>query len=155
MTSQDTEIDKKFMDNIEKLKTTQEAVLEDQGDYDVQESGCFYTRKQMYRKIRSQMQLVIDKMESKEDNIESILYEPAFSTFFSILLRAEPLTEHRIEEAKAGIHLCNATASHFEEHGILSPVGENDFLFGYLYSILDTLIDYEEWGFADEETSSS
>ncbi len=140
-TIQDTEADIKYMETI--------------GTSPILDSGCYLTRKQAYRGIRSQLQAVEDNFNNSDNSIVNELYLPAIANIKSLLLRADVFTTELFEKARALIHLCNSTTSYFEQHGEESPVGNNDFYFGYLYSIIETLIEYEEWGYADEETSTS
>lgn len=112
----------------------------------------YLTRKQTYKILRDQLQEIIDFYES-EKNLILKLYWPAISKLNGVLLLNKEITDDIYEELKAIIHLCSSTTNHFESHGITSPIGEakEDFFFGYLYSVLDTLVEYEDWGFKEEE----
>lgn len=112
----------------------------------------YLTRKQTYRILKDQLQEIIE-FHDEEKSIILKLYWPAISKLNGILLLNKEITDDVYEELKAIIHVCSSTTSHFETHGISSPIGEthDDFFFGYLYSVLDTLVEYEEWGYREED----
>jgi hypothetical protein len=93
----------------------------------------------------------------KEIQINSLLgivsknsYNIVVDRFIEILKSKNEFGEEEYNEIKSLIHISDSLTSTFNEHSEIEYDSEyNDLAFGYLYSVLNSVIEYYEWGFKD------
>jgi hypothetical protein len=89
--------------------------------------------------------------EINKDNEAKIipvqLYSNTLEEIINHGLTREPFDSEFKAKIKRYIHLNSSVISNFNEH--TENTLEDDFMFSYMYAIIETLENYEEWGFTD------
>jgi len=147
---QDTRDDIKFMQEIAELKPAV-AVQDLFDEIESLTENCAMTRKEVYDVLGEQLQDIYAYEKDTNPRV-AIAYQEVQNELLRIfMLKLDYIGVH--EKIRSKLHLINTSLGTIEQHSICEI--DDSFLFGYYYSILDTLLDYEEWGYADEETSPS
>ena len=77
-------------------------------------------------------------------------YNIVVDRFIEILKSKNEFGEEEYDEIKSLIHIADSLTSTIHEHSEIEYDSEyNDLAFGYLYSILNSVIQYHECGFKD------
>ena len=121
-------------------------------DYDLSSiSTSGLTRRATYASLGTQMESIIKVMIENQPYAVAA-YKEVINYFIEVFNTLK-FNDTIAENIRSRIHLMNSGVSDIQNHS--DEIINDELLFGYLYSLLDTLRDYEEWGYADEETDSS
>jgi len=107
--------------------------------------NCGLTRIKCYNFISKQ---IYNTIESIDDKIIIANYTELKEELLGFLILNKEFTDNNFDYYKTLIHLSSSCIDKMSDHGYdYDPDNINGFLFSYFYSILDTLVEYEEWGY--------
>lgn len=116
--------------------------------------NCGLTRKETTDYVSKIMNLVSNQFKNSSNVGDKIIwatYEQVHTKIFMYIISNKDFDAEFWDEIKSFIHLSSSVISKSQEH-IHDDIRTNEeFLFGFYYGIIDTLYEYEEWGFMSEE----
>lgn len=115
-------------------------------------SNCGLSRGEFYTIINEQIIATLDVLNKEDISIDGKIiianYTMVHNKLKNILFKEYVFSESKYDEVKTLIHIASSCIANRQEHVNIYDIDNlSEILFGYYYSIIDTLLNYENRGY--------
>lgn len=131
------------------LKISVLEVVEEESSYG---STSDYTREEFYKELQIKLEdyfaFIEKNYKCKEEQLIAVVYKEPKNSLMRFLYNHLEFTDKDYEYIKKSIHLSSSLITNTSSRLSLKDTELSEILFGFLYSFLDVLQEYEDWGYA-------